>query len=203
MSEVEENLKYSQEGLETLANNGAPVPGESLTNNPDSQLPFEQAPQYTEVSPAVDAIFLELTEPENYHTLMDTISEGLPIADVAQIILYDGFSKGMWNPDLMLLLIEPTMFLLLGLAEQAGIDDPIIYRGEEDEPDDPEDQLTGLERAMEVAKERIVPRAEKGQIPREIEQKLETFEPPEQPSLLAPSGTEQAAPPNLLDQGVQ
>ena len=95
------------------------------------------------------------------------------------------------------------MFLLLGLAEQAGIDDPIIYRGEEDEPDDPEDQLTGLERAMEVAKERIVPKAEKGQIPREIEQKLETFEPPEQPSLLAPSGTEQAAPPNLLDQGVQ
>ena len=55
----------------------------------------------------------------------------------------------------------------------------------------------------EVAKERIVPKAEKGQIPREIEQKLETFEPPEQPSLLAPSGTEQAAPPNLLDQGVQ
>ena len=55
----------------------------------------------------------------------------------------------------------------------------------------------------EVAKERIVPKAEKGQIPREIEQKLETFEPPEQSSLLAPSGTEQAAPPNLLDQGVQ
>jgi hypothetical protein len=202
----QENKEYNQEGLAFLANNGAPIPGESLTNSPDNTAPWEQAPQYTELNPAVDALFLEVTEPEAYHTLMDTIAEGLPVSDLAQILLFDGFAKGMWNPDLMVLLIEPTMYLLLGLAEQAGIPEPIIYRGEENEPSEPEEQLDGLQKAIEVAKEKIIPKAKKGHLPKNIEKKLEAFEPPEQPSLLAasPVPEEGMAPPaNLLDKEIE
>ena len=36
---------FDQEGLEFLANNGRPIPGESLTNSPDNPYPWEQAPQ--------------------------------------------------------------------------------------------------------------------------------------------------------------
>ena len=109
----------------------------------------------------------------------------------------------MWNPDLMLLLIEPTMYLLLGLAEQAGIPSPVLYRGEENEPDDTEEQLTGLENAIEAAKEKVIPKAEKGHLPKDIEQKLETFDPPEQVSLLASNRVEEDTSPSLLDKGTR
>jgi hypothetical protein len=196
--EIQQNLDYSQEGLQFLANNGGPIPGESLTNSPDSPFPWEGETTFNELTPAIDAVFLELTEPETFHTLMDAINKDIPVGDLAQIILYAGFTKGFWNPDLMLLLIEPVMYMLLALSEKAGIEDPVIYRGEEEEADDPEDQLEGLEKAIEVAKDKIIPKIKKGYMPRKIEEKIEEFVPPEEPSLLAPS-TEERPQLSLLD----
>ena len=200
---MQENLKYDQEGLEFLANNGAPIPGQSLTNNPDTPYPWEGETAFTEVSPAIDAFFIEVTEPETYHTLMQSLNDGMNIGDITQILLYDGFTKGLWNPDLMLLLIEPIMYMLLGLAEQAGIPDPILYRDEEKEPDDPEDQLAGLENAIQVAKDKIVPKAKKGQLPKDVEEKLKNFSPTEEAGLLAPDRIEEDSPPNLLDKEIR
>ena len=200
---MQENLKYDQEGLEFLANNGSPIPGESLTNSPDTPQPWEGETVFTEVRPAIDSLFIELTEPETYHTLMGSINDGMNIGDITQILLYDGFTKGQWNPDLMLLLIEPTMYMLLGLAEQAGIPAPLLYRDEEKDPDDPEDQLVGLENAIQVAKDKIVPKAEKGHLPKDVEQKLKTFKPTEEVGLLAPDRIEEGPPPNLLDKGIK
>lgn len=196
--EIQQNLDYSQEGLQFLANNGGPIPGESLTNSPDSPFPWEGETTFNELTPAIDAVFLELTEPETFHTLMDAINKDIPVGDLTQIILYAGFTKGFWNPDLMLLLIEPVMYMLLALSEKAGIEDPVIYRGEEEEADDPEDQLEGLEKAIEVAKDKIIPKIKKGYMPRKIEEKIEEFVPPEEPSLLAPS-TEERPQLSLLD----
>lgn len=198
---MQEDLKYDPAGLEFLANNGSPIPGESLTNSPETPYPWEGKTTYTELKPAIDAIFIELTEPETYHTLMESIEEGLPLGDITQILLHDGFTKGMWNPDLMLLLIEPIMYMLLGLAEQTGIPHPILYRDEEKEPLDADEQLQGLEKAVSIAKGRVIPQAKKGKLPPQIEKKIESFSPPEQPSLLAPTETEQA-PANLLDKEV-
>ena len=41
---------------------------------------------------------------------------------VAQVILYRGMTEGLFNPDLMLLLIEPTMYLLIAIAEEYDIE---------------------------------------------------------------------------------
>jgi hypothetical protein len=182
---VEKQYKdFDQEGLEFLANNGRPIPGESLTNSPDNPYPWEQAPQFTELQPATDVLFLELTEPEAYHSTMDLIKSGVSVGDVAQVILTDGFQKGMWNPDLMMLLIEPTMYMIIAFAEKAGIQDYITYQGEDEEPDDDNEQLAGIEEAIDIAQDKIVPKAKAGIFPKEIEERLEKFTAPEQPSLL-------------------
>tara|TARA_R110002074_G_scaffold44287_1_gene115149 strand:+ start:1765 stop:2358 length:594 start_codon:yes stop_codon:yes gene_type:complete len=175
---------FDQEGLEFLANNGRPIPGESLTNSPDNPYPWEQAPQFTELQPATDVLFLELTEPEAYHSTMDLIKSGVSVGDVAQVILTDGFQKGMWNPDLMMLLIEPAMYMIIAFAEKAGIQDYITYQGEDEEPDDNNEQLAGIEEAIDIAQDKIVPKAKAGIFPKEIEERLEKFTAPEQPSLL-------------------
>ena len=182
---VEKQFKdFDQEGLEFLANNGRPIPGESLTNSPDNPYPWEQAPQFTELQPATDVLFLELTEPEAYHSTMDLIKSGVSVGDVAQVILTDGFQKGMWNPDLMMLLIEPAMYMIIAFAEKAGIQDYITYQGEDEEPDDDNEQLAGIEEAIDIAQDKIVPKAKAGIFPKEIEERLEKFTAPEQPSLL-------------------
>ena len=54
-----------------------------------------------------------------------------PIDQLAQVILYRGMTKGLFNPDLMLMLIEPTMYLLIAIAEENDIE-PVIYE-EQDE----------------------------------------------------------------------
>ena len=175
---------FDQEGLEFLANNGRPIPGSSLTNSPDTPYAWEQAPQFVELQPAMDALFLELTEPEAYHSTMDLVRNGMPIGDIAQILLTDGFQKGMWNPDLLMLLVEPTMYMIIAFAEKANIQDYITYEGEDEEPADDDEQLAGIEEAINIAQDRIVPKAKAGVFPKEIEERLEKFTVPEQPSLL-------------------
>jgi hypothetical protein len=202
---MEENMMQqgtNQEGLEYLSTSGRPVPGSSLTNNPETPFPWEGPTQYVELEPAQDAIFLEITQPEAYHSLMDLIRNDLPIGNVAQIILRDGFQKGMWNPDLMVLLIEPVMYMLIGLAEKAGTHDYITYQDEQEEDgdDDEGSQLEGIEKAMEIAQERVVPKAKAGVLPKVIEDKLENFETPKQQSLLE-KPEEAVQPKSLLVKG--
>jgi hypothetical protein len=184
MAEQTQFKNFDQDGLEFLANNGRPIPGSSLTNSPESKYAWEQPPQFVELQPAIDALFIELTEPEAYHSTMDLVRNEVPIADIAQVILTDGFQKGMWNPDLMLLLIEPTMYMIIAFAEKAGIQDYVTYQGEENEESDEDEQLTGIEQAISIAEDKIVPKAKAGVFPKEIEERLEKFTPPEQPSLL-------------------
>jgi len=182
---MEENYKdYDQEGLKFLSTNGRPIPGESLTNSPDTPYPWEQPTQFTELEPAIDALFIELTEPEAYHSLLNLIENEVPIGDVTQIVLTDGFQKGMWNPDLLLLLIEPTMYMIMALAEKAGMMDNVIYQGEEEDVEDQDEQLSSIEKAIDIAQDKIVPKARAGVLPKNIEEKIEEMTPPREPSLL-------------------
>lgn len=199
MAEVEYK-NFEQEGLDFLANRGRPIPGQSLTNSPDEAYAWEKTPQFTNLQSATDALFVELTEPEVYDSVLTMIEQGESIANVAQVILYDGFQKGMFNPDLMMLLIEPTMYMLMALAEKGGIDDYKIYNGEEEDELDDESELEGMDRVMDVAKQKLAPKMKSGVLPRDIEAKIDELEIPERPSLLEKQEMPQQEP-SLLDRG--
>ena len=94
----------------------APVPGESLTASPATQQPWETPPRYTEQDKAMEAVYMELTSPDNLEKLVDIINDGTPLDEVAQVVLYKGYSEGLFSPDLMMLLIEPTLYLLIAIA---------------------------------------------------------------------------------------
>lgn len=131
---------------------GAPVPGQSLTNSPSQKYPWEQAPEYTNVTEAQLYLFQKLTEKEVYLSVTDAISEGIPIDMLTRTILYDGYSRGLWDADLMLLLIEPTAVILMALAERTGLD-YVIQDGDQDEYDeeDVEAQKKGFDKMKNVA----------------------------------------------------
>jgi hypothetical protein len=121
------------EYLQQFVDNPPALPGSSLTNDPAAPRLFEKPPKYTSVHEATEFIFSKLLEEETYLEMMDQISKKRPIMEIAQVLLFTGFSKGMWNPDMMLLLAEPTAYILLALAERAEIDGIVIYDGDEDE----------------------------------------------------------------------
>ena len=113
----------------------APTPGESLTNSPDMPQAWERPPQFTEQDEAMEEIYLEITSDDNLMPVINLINDGVPLDQLAQVILYRGYTQGKFNPDLMLMLAEPTIYLLVAIADYADIKDYVLYEGEEDDPD--------------------------------------------------------------------
>ena len=171
----------NQDYMNVLANTGRPIPGQSLTTDPDNPAPYEQPPKFTSVHEASEHIFNNLIKEENYVPLMRLLLDDMPIMDIAQTLIFTGFTEGKWNPDLMLMLAEPVAYMLLALAERAGID-PVIYRGE-DEDDLEEEEVLGVtfeeEKVKRLKKMRETGVAPKGVLTKEMEQALVDIEPPQ------------------------
>jgi hypothetical protein len=130
--------------------------------------------------------------------LMAAIGDGVTIFDLTNQIVYVGFREGRWNPDLMLMLVEPIAYLLMALAEKAGIE----YRIDSE---DDEDDLTILEQTGKNIKEQIKEKTKKGipagALPKDIMEDIEELEIPQE-SLLAKPETEETVeePTSLLQQ---
>ena len=124
-----------------------PIPGESLTSSPDTAKSWERPPQYVNEDRAMEALYLLLTDQDKLPDLIKLIDSGTPIDEIAQIILYQGYTAGQYNPDLMLAMIEPTIYLLISIADYAEIKDYVLYEGEEDDPDTeiPGDDVTPVD----------------------------------------------------------
>tara|TARA_R100001224_G_C4024840_1_gene150590 strand:- start:1041 stop:1673 length:633 start_codon:yes stop_codon:yes gene_type:complete len=174
-----------------------PIPGQSLTNDPDTKYPWEQPPVYTDIETATMAIVEKSYEKENYRMIALTLADGMPVGNLAAMILQSGFEEGQWNPDLMMLLIEPTMYILSSIAEQCGID-YLLYEGdtfesyEEDEEEIDTQTSTNLKdmnvKMRETLKFKDLRPSQitKQSVPEEALEVIEDFEPPQEVvSLLA------------------
>lgn len=189
-----EPQQLEQEGLEVLGQMQRPIPGQSLTNSPDNPYPWEQPTEFTEIQPAIESMFINLTEDDAYGALVDIIDSGNTIAEAAQIILFAGFEEGLWNPDLMTLLIEPTMYLIMALVERAGrVEYKIDREPDELDEEDKAEQITAMEKLLSQAavqaEEDKVSGVRSGVLPTSIEKKLKEIKVPE--SLLAPTNKEE------------
>lgn len=181
MANLEREVK-NQEILDYLGQMNGPTPGQSLTNSPDEPYPWERPPVHTNLNEALYSLFDMLTEEEMYIDVVSAIGQGMPIVNLAEVILTDGFQKGAWNPDLMVTLIEPTMYMLMSMAEKAGVK----YRiDEEDDPDieeaTPEEELEMFKGLTKIAEDRIKGNKKPAQemLPRKIVKKIEKIEVPE------------------------
>ena len=170
--------EYNPEAVEAFAKAGKPIPGQSLTSNPDEPRPFESPPEFTNFKEALDYTVGELLEEEAYMSIVGAIGDGVPIVDLVMQITYVGFREGKWNPDLMMMLVEPLIYTLMALAEKADIE----YRIDSDDDDD--DDSLFEEKAKNIAdvaaaklkEKNIVP---SGIIPSDIMQQIEATEVPE------------------------
>ena len=109
-----------------------PMPGESLTEDPEAPQPYTSTTEFSVPQEAIDYIFDEMTNEENYSELIESLMDGVTVMELTRLILFSGFNEGKFNPDLMVILIEPTAYLIMGLAERAGVEYTVMADDEED-----------------------------------------------------------------------
>lgn len=132
MAEKIQQNQFDEVGVNPF---NAPIPGESLTASPDTPSSWERPPEYTEQDEAMKAVYMELTRPGTLKELINLIDSGIALDEIAQVILYKGYTEGKFNPDMMLMLAEPTIYLLIAIADYADIEDYTLYEGDKEDPD--------------------------------------------------------------------
>ena len=122
MSDVELDQAFFKAGTSF----DRPMPGESLTRDPDDRMPFEQPPKFTDRNDALEYHFELFTEEDNYAGIIEALESGVSIMEVVQVFLMQGFRDGLYNPDMMLMLAEPLAYMIAALAERAEVEFTIM-----------------------------------------------------------------------------
>lgn len=168
--------------LQELGRMRRPIPGQSLTNDPGNPLPFEGPPIFTKKREATEEIFANLIREDVYPQVINALLDGTPIMDMTKVILFEGFRQGKWNPDLFTLLIEPTAYIIMALADRAEVEYDIDNDSEPDEGMAQKEIENKFERIKEsIGKGKI----KSGVIPKKIEEQIKEMPVNTQPSLLS------------------
>ena len=176
MAVSEKAINFIQGGLER----GKAIPGQSLTNSPDQPYNWEKPSEYTNPREAMLYVFESLTVPETTTNILLSLDNGVGVIDIASITLYSGFLEGKWNPDLMMLLMEPTMYMIMALAEKADIPYS-LEAGDDKAPVEmsPNEQLSTIEKGIsdldkmkQVAAGRVSPQS----VPQDVREIIEETE---------------------------
>lgn len=148
------NNPPSERGAEDIMFS-SPIPGEGMTSDPSTPKPWETPPEFVEVEKAQEFLFERIME--NGEEFVGLMADGIPIENIATTIVVGGFQEGKWNPDLVLLLAEPTMYILLFLAEQAGVDYVLSFNQEEEsmEPEGKAKMYGHLSESMKKVSEKV------------------------------------------------
>lgn len=179
MAVSEKAIKFLGDSLDR----GRAIPGQSLTNSPDQPYNWEKAPEITNPREAMYAVFDALLEEEALLNMLTALDNGAGVVDIASVVLYSGFLEGKWNPDVMTLLMEPTMYMIMALAQKADIDFN-VEAGDDELPEEmsSEDQIKTINKGIKSLQE--IQRKAAGQVspmsvPEEVREKIEETEIPE------------------------
>jgi len=103
----------------------APVPGQSLTDEPQNY-PWEHPPQYTNINEAAEVIFNRLTEEDAALNMLAMLKSGVPVEAIVRTLIFAGFSEGKFNPDLGILLAPIVMAMIVGIAKRAKLKEIVV-----------------------------------------------------------------------------
>ena len=172
--------RFSQEGLDELTNlsgQGRPIPGQSLTNSPESKYPWESPPTLTNPREALDVIVAEIMQPEAVKNIVNALANGAAVGDIGSAILYAKFTEGDISVDTMMLLAEPVMYTIMAIGEEANIKyniegNDLDEFDEEDEAEEMTNKINEFRTAVSDIKnqttKKLKPTVDENVVPRNI-----------------------------------
>jgi len=176
--------RFSQEGLDeltSLSGQGRPIPGQSLTNSPESKYPWESPPTLTNPREALDVIVAEIMQPEAVKNIVNALANGAAVGDIGSAILYAKFTEGDITPDIMMLLAEPVMYTIMAIGEEANIKyniegNDLDEFDEEDEAEEMTNKISEFRTAVSDIKnqttQKLKPTVDENVVPRNILDKV-------------------------------
>ena len=183
-TKIRGEARFSQEGLDELTNlsgQGRPIPGQSLTNSPESAYPWESPPTLTNPREALDVIVAEIMQPEAVKNIVNALANGAAVGDIGSAILYAKFTEGDITPDTMMLLAEPIMYTLMAIGEEANIKyniegNDLDEFDEEDEGENIDNKINEFRTAVSDIKnqttQKLKPTVDENVVPRNILDKV-------------------------------
>jgi hypothetical protein len=172
--------RFSQEGLDeltSLSGQGRPIPGQSLTNSPESPYPWESPPTLTNPREALDVIVAEIMQPEAVKNIVNALANGAAVGDIGSAILYAKFTEGDISVDTMMLLAEPVMYTIMAIGEEANIKyniegNDLDEFDEEDEAEEMTNKINEFRTAVSDIKnqttKKLKPTVDENVVPRNI-----------------------------------
>ena len=116
--------KFKQESLDEIVD---------LSSQP---YPWERPPEFSNPKHALDYMVGLIFQPEAMKNIVQALATGAPVADIAMVSLYAKFTEGKFNPDVLMLLAEPIMYVIMAIGEEANIKYNIEDSNDLDEIDD-------------------------------------------------------------------
>ena len=99
-----------------------PVPGQSLTDEPGNY-PWEHPPQYVTTDGAADHLWNRMSEPEFAEQIIAMLDAGVPVEAIGRTVLFGGFLKGKFSPDVAFIIAEPVMKMIATIGVIAEVKD--------------------------------------------------------------------------------
>ncbi len=112
-------MKYEEPTINPF---DAPIPGQSLTDTPGNY-PWEHPAKYTDFMEASTFIWNRLHTNPNTNRILALIKTGVSIESLTRTTLFSGFTNGLWNPDLALILAPTVARMYVSIAKAGGIED--------------------------------------------------------------------------------
>lgn len=147
------NITDEEKGSMDAQRFNQPIPGSSMTNDPDNPSPYSRSPEFTDTNKALESIVDELMAKSNLDGLIDSLMQGAPADGLARVVVEQGFAAGKWNPDLAILLAEPVTYLILSIGELTQSNPTLSDDGNDENDDDILDELSGLEKPKSITPE--------------------------------------------------
>mgnify|MGYP003147220171 CR=1 FL=1 len=151
--------REDQEALDQMVemtSKGGPVPGQSLTGDPAQPKPWETPPTFANPREALTHISTLILQPKAIEGMLGSLLHGAAVTDVATAILYTSFTEGDITPDVMLMLMEPVMYLIMNIAEEANIkyniDKDDMDEMDEEDPEEIDEKINEFKSAFEDIK---------------------------------------------------
>jgi hypothetical protein len=137
----------------------SPIPGQSLTQELGNA-PYEQPPQYTELTEFMDYMFDNMSRTPVRRDLLRLLDAGVPVKVILPPMLLHAVSEGKLNMDLAMLALEPLVYMVAGFGYHAGIN-VVLDQTREDNGLDPRpfERIVNRKRKQSEAPKVIEPKA--------------------------------------------
>tara|TARA_E500000318_G_scaffold108893_1_gene120692 strand:- start:1085 stop:1822 length:738 start_codon:yes stop_codon:yes gene_type:complete len=161
-----------------LNSKAKPIAGQSLTNSPDAAKPWERPPLFANPREALEDVTQRIFSENGVKNIAKALHKGASVGNITEILLYQDFYEGKYNPDVMLMLYEPVFYSIMNIGEAANLnyrlDDKKINDLGKDEGKENQDKINSIKDIRKTVTARSL---NSNAIPPELKEQMQEQQP--------------------------